>query len=138
MIEEIQNRNAFGSHVRLVAVVRRVLRCRYVGKMIGMQVGVYTSFTHSVKVTEYCVICGASCVALCPVRRRMVVRGYGSWWVYEGTGLWRNRTGWDFYEYRDELPVLRTCTPFYNNIARGCIIDKGSGYGADLHTVSPA
>jgi len=48
--------------------------------MIGMQVGVCTGFTGSIKVTEYDVVCGASSICVSsesPVIRKVVVRGYG-------------------------------------------------------------
>jgi len=49
-----------------------------VGRMIGMQVGVGISFTSSIKVTEYDVVCAQMvCVSdESPVIRKVVVRGY--------------------------------------------------------------
>jgi len=47
--------------------------------MIGMQVGVGISFTGSIKITEYDVVC-AQVVYISdefPVIRKVVVRGYG-------------------------------------------------------------
>jgi len=50
-----------------------------VGRMIGTQVGVDTSFTGSINVTEYDVVrAQVVCVSdESPVIRKIVVRGYG-------------------------------------------------------------
>jgi len=50
-----------------------------VGRITGMQVGVGISFTGSIKVTKYDIVCAqVICVSdESPVIRKMVVRGYG-------------------------------------------------------------
>jgi len=55
-----------------------------VGRMIGMQVGVGISFTGSIKVTKYDVVCAqVVCVSdESPVIKKVLVRGYGYGRVY--------------------------------------------------------
>jgi len=50
-----------------------------VGRMIGMQVSVGISFTGSIKVIEYDIVCAqVVCVSdESPVIRKVIVRGYG-------------------------------------------------------------
>jgi len=82
-----------------------------VGRMIGMQVSVDISYTGSIKVTEYDVVC-AQVVYVSdesPVIRKVVVRGYSAGYPREAS-YDENRT--ELYENRTELPVLRICTLF--------------------------
>jgi len=83
-----------------------------VRRMIGMQVGVGISFTGSIKVTEYNVVCAqVVCVSdESPMIRRWscadtVTARYAREASYD-----ENRT--ELYENGTELPVLRTCTLF--------------------------
>jgi len=47
---------------------------------------------------------------------KVVVRGYATAGYAREASYDENRT--ELYENGTELPVLRTCTPFYSNVAR--------------------